>query len=410
MVSAVETVSDQIKRRFSGESQPFLPAYPRRYGCEYPARNCGPKMVSRVLMVTSGDGFNGAIKYAFELVVDLRRQGVEVLPVCIPNSWMSHQFEVAGIEYVASPLSRYPLTELKRVAAIARERRISVVHTHNSRAHSFGVLLKLLHGLPVVATAHQRHLQLHWCFNDYVIANSDMTLRSMRRFNFVRKSRIHRVYCPIREEFLQGAPRAEVDSMRTSWGFEPSDRVIGCVGNVCPRKSQLNLIRAFPKVFREFPNARLVMVGDDRDDYAQACRQAVEELGLQAAVRWLGHQDNIPLVMSCLDVCVCTPTEEAFGLTAAEALAAGVPVVATRVGGLPETVIDQETGLLVPPKEPNALSAAITSLLTDGALRDRLASEGRQRVRRLFNTAEHTAQLLDVYQQVGSGKRHAARG
>lgn len=409
MVSAVGTANYQSQRRFSGESRRVVPSFPRRHGCEYPARNCGPKMSSQVLMVTSGEGFNGAIKYAYDLVVDLRGQGVEVLPVCIPNGWLSQQFDAAGIEHVASPLSRYPLSELRRVAAIARERRISVVHTHNSRAHSFGVLLRLLHGFPVVATAHQRHLQLHWCLNDYVIANSDMTLRSMRRFNFVRKSRIRRVYCPIREEFFEGASPAEVDATRTSWGISPSDRVVGCVGNVCPRKSQLNLIRAFPRVLREFPNARLVMVGDDHGGYAKTCRQAVEELGLQAAVRWLGHQGNIPLVLSCMDICVCTPTEEAFGLTAAEALAAGVPVAATRVGGLQEIVIDQETGLLVPPNDPGGLSAAITKLLTDAALRERLVSEGRQRVRRLFNTADHTAQLLDVYQMVGSGKRHASR-
>ncbi len=410
MEPAVRKANDQSLRRFSGEDRPTMPAIPRRHASEYPARNRATQMSSQVLMIASGRGFNGAIKYAYELVVDFRRQGVEVLPVCIPDGWLSHQFDAAGVEYVPSPLARYPLTELKRVAAIARERQISIVHTHNSRAHSFGVLLKLLHGLPVVATAHQRHIQLHWCLNDYVIANSDVTLRSMRRFNFVSKSRIRRIYYPIRDRFFDGVPPAEMNTARTAWGFAPTDRVLGCVGNVSPRKSQLNLIRALPSVLREFPNVRLVIVGDDHGAYAKTCRQAVEELQLQGAVRWLGHQDDIPLVMSCLDVCVCTPTEEAFGLTAAEALASGVPVVASRVGGLREIVIDQETGLLVPPSDPRALSTAITRMLNDAALRERLAREGRQRVRRLFREADHTAQLLDVYQTVVGSRRHAAHG
>jgi glycosyltransferase involved in cell wall biosynthesis len=362
-------------------------------------------MPSQILMVASGTGFNGAIKYCYELVVDFRQQGVDVLPVCIPGSWLSRHFDKAGIEYVASPLSRFPLTELKRVATLARERGVSVVHTHNSRAHSFGVLLKLLHGLPVVATAHQRHIQLHWCMNDYVIANSDVTLRSMRRFNWVPKSRIRRVYCPINDVFFDYPEPNAVTAARSSWGLSTTDLVIGCVGNVSPRKSQLNLIRAFPGVLRAFPQARLLMVGDDHGDYAETCRQAVQELGLQNAVRWLGHQDNVPRLMNCMDVCVCTPTEEAFGLTAAEALASGVPVIATRVGGLREIVIDDATGLLVSPNAPDELSAAITRLLKDKTLRARFGNAGRQRVQTLFNAADHRAQLLDVYQTVARNKR-----
>lgn len=390
--------------------RPIAPLVRQRNGCEYPDSKCRPKMPSQILMVASGTGFNGANKYCYELVVDLLQQGVGVLPVCIPDSWLSRQFDEAGVEYVASPLSRYPLAEIRRVATLARERGVTVVHTHNSRAHSFGVLLKLLHGLPVVATAHQRHIQLHWCMNDYVIANSEVTLRSMRRFNCVPKSRIRRVYCPIKDVFFDYPQPIAVTAARSSWGLSATDLVIGCVGNVSPRKSQLNLIRALPGVLRVFPQARLLMVGGEHGEYAQICRQAVQELGLQEAVHWLGHQDNVPRLMNCMDVCVCTPTEEAFGLTAAEALASGVPVVATRIGGLREIVIDDVTGLLVPPNAPNELSAAITRLLQDEALRVRLGQAGRERVQTLFNAADHRAQLLDVYQTVARNKRRGNEG
>lgn len=388
----------------------IAPPVRQRNGCENSELKCCRQMSSPILMIASGLGFNGANKYCYELVLDLRLHGVDVLPVCLAGSWLNQQFDAAGIELVTSPLSRYPLTELKRVATLARERGVSVVHTHNSRAHSFGVLLKLLHGFPVVATAHQRHIQLHWCLNDFVIANSDVTLRWMHRFNFVRTSRLRRVYCPIRSDFLESPPPAAVTATRSSLGLSASDLVIGCVGNVLPRKSQLDLIRALPAVLRAFPQARVLMIGDDQGEYAKTCRKAVQELGLQNVVRWLGHQDEMPRLMSCLDVCVCTSKEESFGLTAAEALAAGVPVVATRIGGLREIVLEDATGLLVSPHSPAELSAAITRLLKDARLRARLGQAGRERVRTLFNPANHRAQLLDVYQTVARNQRRGNAG
>ena len=95
---------------------------------------------------------------------------------------------------VRSDLHRWPVDELRRIAAIVRQRKIDVIHTHTSRSNFFGVLLRWFSGVPSVATAHSRHIQLHWMFNDRVIAVSEATRRYQRVHNFVRASRIETIH------------------------------------------------------------------------------------------------------------------------------------------------------------------------------------------------------------------------
>ena len=167
---------------------------------------------------------------------------------------------------------------------------------------------------------------------------------------------------------------------RRRWGVAPDAPIVGVVGRLY-RKGQIELLRASRELFQRYPEARVVLVGPeelpgDRIRFAELAAH----LGVSGQVIVAGLAHDVPATMAGLDILVHLPTDEAFGLVLVEAMASGIPVVATAVGGCREVITDGETGLLVPPHDAGALVAALDTLLnpaTGPALRRRLGEAGR---------------------------------
>lgn len=337
----------------------------------------------RVMQIVSGVEIDGAVTQCLLLARELARRGHEVTLVCRPGAWIGEQLDGAPIAVVRSGLDRWPLHELRRIAGVVRERRIDVVHTHMSRAHSFGVLLRWWSGIACVATAHNRNIQLHWMFNDAVIANSDATRRYQQTRNLVRAARIDTIHGFVDAAGIAAGGGAR-DAMRARLGVAPEAALVGTIGTVIPRKGIEHLVRAWPRVLAVVPHARLLVVGDEPGTHAGELRRTAQRLGVAAAIIWAGRRTDIPDVLAALDLFVLASIEEPLGLVVIEAMAAALPVVATAVGGVPESVVDGETGLLVRGGDPDALAAAIVSLLRDPERRRRFGAAGRQRVLERF--------------------------
>ena len=153
--------------------------------------------------------------------------------------------------------------------------------------------------------------------------------------------------------------------------------VIGCVAFLKQRKGINYLIAAFRKVVDRYPRASLRIVGDGEE--RRALQKQIAALGLDDRVTLLGNQTDVPRLMNEFDIFVLPSVWEPFGLVIAEAMACGKPVVATNVGGIPEIVEHNRTGILVPPAEATPLANALAALLGDERLRDEMGSAGRQR-------------------------------
>ena len=354
-----------------------------------------------IMEIVSGVGVNGAIYHCLMLTRELVRRGHRLTLVCHRKAWIAKQLASDPVEVVESDLRRWPPGELRRIIAVAQSRRIDVVHTHMSRAHFFGVLLRWFGGIPCVATAQSRHLQLHWMFNDRVIAVSHTTRRYHRTYNLVRAGRIVTIHNFIDYDRWAGASGEAGARFRASLGAEDSARLIGVVGHVNQRKGQIYLVQAMPKILAAVPEARLVLVGDDFDvEYVASVRAASEELGLGSRVVWTGHRDDVCDILPALDLVALPSSEESLPLSLLEAMAAGLPVVATTAGGIPECVADGETGTLVPPADVDALAEAIIPLLRDPSLRRRYGEAGRRRVREHFSPEVQTARIESVFASV----------
>jgi glycosyltransferase involved in cell wall biosynthesis len=226
--------------------------------------------------------------------------------------------------------------------------------------------------------------------------------------NLVRPAQIETVYCPIdlgSHESLSAEARREV---RLSLGAADDTPLVGLVGNICPRKGHDILIRSLPALLKKHPKLRLAVVGNPFKDYATGFRKLADKLGVGGAIDWTGFRRDIPQVMAALDVLAVPSRSEPFGLTAVEALAVGTPVVASRVGGLPETVDHEQTGLLIPPRHPRALAEAIDRLVSDADFHQRCSRAARIAIAERYDPERLWTRIEEILVKVAS--RRAAGG
>ena len=165
------------------------------------------------------------------------------------------------------------------------------------------------------------------------------------------------------------------------------------VGRLAEPKDALTLVRALAAVPGRPFTALLVGDGPDRP----SVEAEVRRLGLQDAVALAGTRDDVPELLARADVFALSSRSEGAPLSILEAMAAGLPVVSSRVGGVPELVVDGETGLLVPPGDPAAMAVALGRLVADAGLRYRLGAAGRERAQRCFDLRRQRCAHLDCY-------------
>jgi glycosyltransferase involved in cell wall biosynthesis len=362
----------------------------------------------KILEICSGTLVNGAIIHVQLLCRELARRGHRVWAACRPDSWIGQQLADGPAEVVWSSLRRWPPGELRRVAQLVRQERIDVIHTHLSSAHFFGVLLRWMTGVPCVATAQSRHFQLHWMFNDRVVAVSEATRAYHCRWNLVRPGRTVTVHNFVDDRAIQAVPQQTREAVRRQLGVPDNALLAGAIGDLFPRKGQLGLVEAMSQVLREVPNAWLLLVGPAKDPrYTAQVRARAEQLGIGGRVVWAGQRDDVHCLLAAMDVKVLASLEESLPLAILEAMAAGLPVVATRVGGIPECVRHGETGLLVPPDDRTALAAAIAALLNDGELRRTFGAAAQRCIRERFSPESQTAAIERVFSDVAARRKAA---
>jgi glycosyltransferase involved in cell wall biosynthesis len=207
--------------------------------------------------------------------------------------------------------------------------------------------------------------------SDRLIAVSEEVKRELVRYRVATAEKI--VVIPLGvdlEPFLAGA--GQRGKLRRELGLTDSEPLVGIVGRIFPIKNHRLFFEAAARVAAELDGARFLVVGDGilrpaMEDYARA-------LGIARHVQFVGWRRDLPIIYPDLDVLVVSSNNEGTPVSAIEAMAAGCPVVATRVGGLPDLIADGETGCLVPPRDPSALAAGILRLLRD---RDAARSMGK---------------------------------
>ena len=252
---------------------------------------------------------------------------------------------------------------------------------------------------------------------DRLIAVSRAIVRKLEREGRAPRSGTHG---PQVELIYNGVDLARYSSTEAcctlpeEYGFAPGAPLVGVVARLEPEKGHRTLLEAWPLVLEEVPAARLLVVGEGslREELETLARErgllgdedASIPVGTRGAPRgarviFTGEREDVPAVTAALDVAVLPSYREAQGLAILEAMALRRPVVATRVGGIPEVVEDEVTGLLVPPRDRQALAAAIVRLLTDHPLADTLARAGHDVVYERFCLERMVEAIQEIYDE-----------
>jgi len=198
--------------------------------------------------------------------------------------------------------------------------------------------------------------------------------------------------------------RNEIDeSLFEELGISPSQTVVGAVGNIVPSKGWLYFLNAASEIVEGCPDVHFLIIGAESEtqrDYAQRVRARIRELNLEDCVTLTGYRTDVEDLLALVDVFMLASLNEGTPLAILEAMATGIPVVATDVGGVSEQIIDGETGMLVPPGDVSALVQACQHLLSNTGLQEEMGRAGRRHVEEHYSLESCARRHRSLYQDV----------
>lgn len=363
----------------------------------------------RMALLLESDGPGGAETVLLLLAEEMRSRGHTVLPVGPDNGsgWLAARFRERGFEPATFSIRRpVDLRCLRGLTALLRAHRIDVVHSHEFTMAVYGAAAARRIGARHVITMHggryyaeqwRRRAALRWAarHSGVVVAVSRATADDLRRTLRLPHDRV--VVVPNGIPFRRG-DRARV---RGELGVrdDRGELLLVAVGNLYPVKGHRVLLRALGMLVDHatLPPWRLAVCG--RGEEEAALRALAAELGITDRVHLLGLRGDVTDVLAAGDCYVMPSRSEGLPLALVEAMAAGLPIVASRVGGIPEVVSDGVEAVLVPPDDPAALASALAALLRDAPRRAELGAAAEGRARREFDVRV----MGDAYERLYRG-------
>ena len=363
-----------------------------------------PSRSARVLLVVDSLEVGGAERHVVDLASALHRKGYEVEVACSITDGLSKPLEEAGVP--VRPLTRRLVKRRVSLAYACGVRKLlkkgsfDLVHAHIYASAVAAAIATRGTGVPLVVT---EHTEASW---------QNLWARLCSRWTYRRARRIIAVSTPIERRLIErdgvppervtlipnavipasGNPPDLADTLPDGWLERP---LVGVVARLQPEKGVATFLKAATHVSKVSPEARFLVVGDG--PLREELLDLVGHVGLRERVHFLGYRVDAQRLIGLLDVLVVPSLTEGSPLIVLEAMAAGVPVVASAVGGIPDQVRHGEEGVLVPPDDPNALAGALGALLEDPALARRLGEAGRRRTENEFSHEALVRRIEAIY-------------
>ncbi|HJW27022.1 MAG TPA: glycosyltransferase family 4 protein [Rhodocyclaceae bacterium] len=335
----------------------------------------------RILHTEWSDGWGGQERRIFTEMLGMRDRGHEVRLATRPTCALGREAAKAGIP--VDPVAfggKFHLPSILALKRLVAEKGIDVVNTHSGIDSWVGGIAARLAGVPLVRTRHLNlPLRRNWANFVHYLPHRVVTCGQAMRTKLIEEHGFPRgevVSIPTGIDFSAFRPRREGRDVRAELGIAPDAWVVLMVAVIRRVKRHEVAIRAFAEFVRDNPGAVLVLCGEGpmREAMENLCR----EVEVMESVLFLGHRDDVPDIMAAADVLLLTSESEGVPQAVSQGLGCGLPVVATRVGGVPELVQDGESGLLVPAEDPPAVARALHRLAGEPDLAARLGRKGRE--------------------------------
>jgi len=366
----------------------------------------------RVLVFVTVFDVGGTERQLVALARGLDRTRFDLRVACFKRSGIFlPEIESQHVPVTSYPISRLhgpgALKEQLRFARDLRRQRIQILHTFNFYPNTFAIPVARLAGVPVVIgtlrdmgdlwTPMQRRVQRWVCkLAHRVVANADAVRRQAVREGYdpAKVSVIHNGL-----DLSRFTPASDPARQRETLGLPPDVPVIAVFSRLNHSvKGVHTFLQAAARVAPAHPRARYLVVGDG--PLRPELERLAARLGLGDRARFTGFRADVGETMSSITLSVLPSQSEGLSNVLLESMAASLPVIATRVGGTPEVVENEQTGLLVPPRDPAALALAIDSLLSDPERAAHLGRAGRRRVERFFQLDKMVGETEILYHEL----------
>ncbi len=358
----------------------------------------------RILQVNSAPDWAGGEVHTFMLTTGLQARGHEVTLACKAESELEQRCRAAGVPTLPLPLKgELDYRSARQLAHFCRTQQTQILHAHLARDYPLIAFASL--SAPRVCPVMTRHLIY------------PLRMLLLQRFVFSRMKAVIAVCAALQPMLVQdsGVPAelihvisngidtakfagAQAGHFRAELGLTAETPLVGVVAQVKPYKGIDTFLHAIPAIAAAHPRAHFVIVGSLHEEaYVAELRALARQLGIRDSI-WLGQREDAAAIMQDLDVLVLpSRSGETFTQVLLEAMAAGTPVVASRIGGIPEIVGDNERGLLIAPDDPAALAAAVDDLLAHPERAAQFSQAGRQYARIHFDISIMVERTIALY-------------
>jgi glycosyltransferase involved in cell wall biosynthesis len=357
------------------------------------------------LHIDTARTWRGGQNQVLTTVMGLRALGHRTLLVAHSEGELKRRAE-EGLDLVSlAPKTEMDLGAAWRLSRLLKRLRPDIVHAHDPHGVAMaGLALSMSTQLAKPPLVAARRVDFHlrgnslsrWKYRqvDCFICASG-AIREMLIGDGVPPGRAVTVHEGIDIERVDAAAPAKLHEELWLPHHAP---IVGNVAALVPHKGQRHLIEAARLVLPQVPDARFVIAGEG--ELRPALDRQIKEHHLEKHVVLAGFRPDVLSLQKAFDIFVMSSVTEGLGTSLLDAMAAGRPVVASAVGGIPEVVVDGDTGFLVPPRDQEAMAAAIVRLLKDEALRRRMGAAGRKRACTIFSAERMVQETLRVYQRV----------
>jgi len=369
-----------------------------------------------ILWLIDGLGPGGAEQLMPGILKHLKMQGVN-LRVCVlqikGGNSIASEIEPLGIpvDLLLIPNLRHPLN-LFRIVRYLRKNRPKILHTQLEFADILGGIAGRFLGIPTISTLHTLditeesstadwRLKLRWFilrhFTNHIIAVSQKTRDHHLQKAKIDAKKITTIYNGVELERFKNISLNERKAAKQALNIHPGQKIILTVAVLREPKGIQFMLKALPSIIEKVPNTHYLIAGDG--SYKTQLLELAHSLNLDKHVTFIGHRTDIPMLLGCCDLFVLPTLIDALPTVLIETLAAEKPIIATNIGGIPEIVVNEVNGLLVPAGKPENLVQACVKLLGDKEYCEELTNKGRQTVQQLFDINVQIKRLMQIYEE-----------
>jgi len=383
--------------------------------------------IRKIAYILTPVEFGGAERVSLSFLQNYRRKNTIIFPIILCRPWESENLFVTelvrnGFDFCIVPTRLKPREQggdyfrlvrcTKYVYCELKKRKIDFVHTNGYFADIIGfIAAKMLH-IPIVSTCHgfiKNNIKYILYNNLDIIVlrfmNSIIAVSKEIKDELIRKGvnnqKIHIIQNAVESINDTVLLQQQRQSIRRKYGIRSDEIVLGYVGRLSIEKGIEYLIKAGKDLVEVGARIRIIVIGDGPKKYD--IRQVVEEQGLREKVIFAGFQKDVSDILPGFDIFVLPSLTEGTSMALLEAMACGLPVIATAVGGTPRVVISEKNGMLVPPESPEAIVHTVVKLSENPELREKIGQAALNTIESGYNIKRWLEKIDKIYSDVNGG-------